>query len=138
MTMDSIPKLFSQLRDVFPELEPHSYFELDPDVKDLLSKFQGSDPFVRKIEAWSFVPRRLIWALVGARQSLSRYPGLMQFGADLHPDSRFSHFRRPFCIMPFHEKYLSRSTSPGYANLLQCHSVVSRESEWAKENSFEK
>ena len=53
MTMDSIPKLFSQLRDVFPELEAHSYFELEPDVKDLEPKCRGSDPHMRKIEVWA-------------------------------------------------------------------------------------
>jgi hypothetical protein len=53
MTMDSNPKLFSQLRDVFPELEAHSYFELEPDVKDQVPKCRGSDPHLRKIEVWA-------------------------------------------------------------------------------------
>lgn len=61
MTVDSIPKLFSQLRDVFPELEAHSYFELDPDVKDLVPKFQGSDPHLRKL-SFGLCTDSLIWA----------------------------------------------------------------------------
>jgi len=73
MTTDSIPELFSQLRDVFPQLDAHSYFELGQDVKDLISKFQASDPHLHKVEAWSFVRHlRLIWTLVGAGVNLRR------------------------------------------------------------------
>jgi len=73
MTTDSIPKLFSQLRDVFPQPEAHSHFDLDSDVKYVSSKVQSPDPHLLKIEAWSFVLHHLIWALVGATENLCRY-----------------------------------------------------------------
>ena len=73
MTTDSIPKLFSQLRDVFPQLETHSHFDLDPDVKYVSSKVEAPDPHQLKVEASSFVTHRLMWALIGATENLCRY-----------------------------------------------------------------
>lgn len=61
MTMDSIPTLFSQLREVFPELEAHSYFELDPDVKDLVPKCRVLIHIRARLKL-AFVTNSLIWA----------------------------------------------------------------------------
>lgn len=74
MTTDSIPKLFSQLSDVLPQLEFRSYFELGPNVKDLLSNFWDSDQQLSGIKAWSFVLHpQLIWGLVNGRGNLRRH-----------------------------------------------------------------
>ena len=129
MTMDSIPKLFSQLRDVFPQLETHSYFELGPDVKVLSSKFQGSQPHLPEAEAWSFVSPRLIWTIFGARGNLHRYTVRLRNVEQIYIRIRNSATSEGFCIMRFMKNIEPQYIAPDPPIHGNVKIVVSQEAE---------
>jgi len=115
MTPDSIPKLFSQLCDVFPQLDSHSYIELGQDIRDLLSEFQCLGPHLPSSEDSSFIPHRhLIWALVDSKGNLRRY---VVIRSNILPDSKFSDFGDPRHNKDIGPPYVGRS-----ANSRQCQS----------------
>ena len=121
MTTDSIPKLFSQLCDVFPQLDSHSCIDLGQDITDLLSEFQCFGLHLPSIEDWSFVPHpHLIWALVDSKGNLRRY---VVIRSNILPDSRLSDFGDPL-----HNKILGRRTWP-IRQLAAMSIVVSQDAE---------
>lgn len=71
---DSPVQLFWKLREVLPELESRSYFELDRQTKKLLANFEGIRNGLPTIEAWTFTLHPLvIEAFIGRDKPLKRY-----------------------------------------------------------------
>src|SRR3954463_8466950 len=72
--MESIPQLFTKLHEILPEIESNSYFDLSDQAKEVLSHFEGTNPDVPRIEAWSFVPHpNVLKAFTGRHRNLRRY-----------------------------------------------------------------